>query len=498
LGLGLVGSPGAAAVLNNLTGAYRRRVEAVPIDDLRRALGYLSIAVVDGLPEAELGPLLMTFGNVMHALYELDAADIDDVIEAYERCREKLTLEVFDAMDRARLTVNLSAAYLSRALAHQADSDFAAAVELGKHALAELAQRVDPRDRRLLAAGANLLVAFAARDDPRVEDLAGTLLANTEDRPQERYSVALNVGNRAADRGDWAAAHLWLSRAVAAHERLRSAIELDARRLDFIARTPPIHVAAAVAAARSGAIDTAVALLEGGRAAGLVRRLRQDLLIRRALASDDEETAALGLVGARLAAPLAGALRLVGAKGVRLVPFGALAAIPWHACPLEAAGADGSRLRVLGDEFVVSYLPSAVTALLRAAETPSELRLSLLGGPDGPELCKDEDAICSRICALSSQRSTPNHLRDHGAPRILHMACHAQLHQQSPLTSMFHLEGADWQLGDLRTSGVLGGTALVVAAACETGRTVRRVPEEVIGLGTGLIECGARAVLATL
>jgi CHAT domain-containing protein len=83
-------------------------------------------------------------------------------------------------------------------------------------------------------------------------------------------------------------------------------------------------------------------------------------------------------------------------------------------------------------------------------------------------------------------------------PQVLHISCHAELRQDSPLASVFHLDGGDWELADLRESGLLAGTSLVVAAACETGRTVSRVRDEMIGLATGLIECGARLVIASL
>ena len=85
--LGQLGTPAAAAVLNNLAVAYRNRVSTMQVDDLRRALGYLNLAAVNGVPPPDLASLLMSLGNVLHSLYELDAAEFDDVVAAYDRWR---------------------------------------------------------------------------------------------------------------------------------------------------------------------------------------------------------------------------------------------------------------------------------------------------------------------------------------------------------------------------------------------------------------------------
>jgi CHAT domain-containing protein len=100
-------------------------------------------------------------------------------------------------------------------------------------------------------------------------------------------------------------------------------------------------------------------------------------------------------------------------------------------------------------------------------------------------------AVCgqnaTRAAVLSSLRSAG----------IVHLATHAVFCGEAPLLSAFLLANGE-QLSVCDLIGVDSRCALIVASACETGQGRRTDGNDVLGIGRGLLACGAGAAVVTL
>jgi CHAT domain-containing protein len=137
-------------------------------------------------------------------------------------------------------------------------------------------------------------------------------------------------------------------------------------------------------------------------------------------------------------------------------------------------------------------LPNAAAEVMAAASTFAAA--AVLDGEDATReallaYLQLNDAVHSTGVVVPSTRYPAN---------VWHFSCHGQARPVQPLESGLLLAGDEWltvrDLFALRLSGV----RLAVLSACETGISGTRLPDEMIGLPTGLVQAGVAGVVASL
>jgi CHAT domain-containing protein len=216
----------------------------------------------------------------------------------------------------------------------------------------------------------------------------------------------------------------------------------------------------------------------------------------------------LPVLGNRLLEPVARRLRELAADRVALVPVGRLALLPLHA-PRCSWQPDG---KCLLDEWPVIYAPSA-GALLEAARPrrrPDVLAVAL-GHPRGPKvkpayftdlLAREVNELLKGDSPLLHEHATAEGLESllrSRAPAHLFLGCHGIFEPNEPLASGLDLADARLTLERLLDNARLPATELVTLCACQSAISdFQTLPDEVISLPAGLLQAGARAVVATL
>jgi CHAT domain-containing protein/tetratricopeptide (TPR) repeat protein len=237
-------------------------------------------------------------------------------------------------------------------------------------------------------------------------------------------------------------------------------------------------------------------------------------------------------------APLIDRLRQVDAHRVVLLPGGRLSLLPLHAVPVS--GARGGA-EVFGEEFTISYAPSAVALSLsmdRAQRNRSrQPRLAAIGNPDGSLPFADEEviAVAARFGDNSQVARGPGATRtwldSHAAEaHFLELATHALFDLATPSASRIILAPGGPEAGlspddvwrglaaGLSPDDVWRGLAtsislddlwggrfriregcVVTASACETGLTdYRNETDESLGFPSAFLGLGASSVIASL
>lgn len=197
------------------------------------------------------------------------------------------------------------------------------------------------------------------------------------------------------------------------------------------------------------------------------------------------------------------------AKGVYLIPCGALPVLPLHAVP------DSPQSKCLVDDFEVHYVPNART--LRAArqrltaQQAAPPRLTVVGNPTGDLSAASFEA--EEVAALFSTHPTVSLIGDAAtyaavagalpSSTHVHLACHGRADMESPLDSALLLARGE----RLSLKAVLERTLfdalsqarLVVLSACQTALVeVEHLPEELMGLHAGFLQAGVPGVVGTL
>jgi len=215
-----------------------------------------------------------------------------------------------------------------------------------------------------------------------------------------------------------------------------------------------------------------------------------------------------------LLAPLTDWLRTQGASGLTLIPCGWLAALP-----LTAMFRDETS--TLGECFPTSIAPCARALLPTREVLPQELE-----DPDGrsgvfavgnPYPTHQDlpwgEAEAFTLARLARQVGVPaacrvqeHATRDWLVDRLAHgqivvASCHGSFDVHTPLHSHLSLAGTT----QLTLAEVLSGAAdlrglrLLVLSACQSAIAhLRGATDEVRGIATGMLQAGARAVLASL
>jgi CHAT domain-containing protein len=200
--------------------------------------------------------------------------------------------------------------------------------------------------------------------------------------------------------------------------------------------------------------------------------------------------------------------RLASDTHAVFVAGGLIGLLPLHAAWAPAPERPGGRRYVL-DELVVSYSPNAraLTASreLAAEITPSRLLAVVDPAPTGlaplpfggPEARGVTAATGLGGAALYGPEATPAAFRREAVQAdVLLLVCHGRADLAEPLCSALRLAGRPVDLEQLM--GMRLHVRLAVLSACETALPGTDLPDEVIGLPTGLLQAGVAGVVASL
>ncbi|MER5726816.1 CHAT domain-containing protein [Streptomyces sp. NPDC002138] len=202
----------------------------------------------------------------------------------------------------------------------------------------------------------------------------------------------------------------------------------------------------------------------------------------------------------RIVGELAAWLRGLRVTEVTLVACGPLAGVPLH-----AVAHDG---RCLVDEFTVSFAPSAALLARRPRSRPGPTALAAVGDPTddlGFAWAEAAAAVAlgpwSRYTLRQGTAATASVFLKEDLPGAthVHLACHGLFDPATPLESAFLLaRDTRITLREIMARRAFRGVRLVFASACGTASTDRFLPDEAIGLASGLLQAGAAEVIASL
>jgi CHAT domain-containing protein len=172
-----------------------------------------------------------------------------------------------------------------------------------------------------------------------------------------------------------------------------------------------------------------------------------------------------------------------------LVPSTTLHDVPWALLP-SCSGRP------------VSVVPSA-TLWARANDLPATVpdgRVTLVGGPG---LANGYDEVKSLAASYPSARlidngdaTVTNVLAALDGASVAHIAAHGTVRADNPFFSALQMHDGPLTVFDLER--LAAPPALVVLPACQSGVTVARPGDEILGLSAALLALGTRSLLATV
>lgn len=202
--------------------------------------------------------------------------------------------------------------------------------------------------------------------------------------------------------------------------------------------------------------------------------------------------------------PVATSGHLAGIRQLLIVPDGVLNYVPFAALPL------GGR-RFLGDEFTITYLPSAAALAMHSktsgrkllAMAPSDTHL-----PNAPAEVRGIGKIFGPDSRVIVGKEATKTLFKQIASNYdyLHLATHGSLNRNAPSLSTLELEPDGQNDGRLEVYEIAGmklHARLITLSACETGLGTGYFTEtpggdEFVGLTRAFLSAGAQNVLASL
>lgn len=204
----------------------------------------------------------------------------------------------------------------------------------------------------------------------------------------------------------------------------------------------------------------------------------------------ESRTAAVALLratAARLDALLLRRLPEVADRPLVVVPTGVLHSVPWSVLPSCAGRA-------------VSVSPSATlwheTAARPRRTTGTVLVAAGPGLAGGRTEAKTVATLHGTDALVDEQATVPAVLAGLGTARLAHLATHGTLSAANPLFSSLLLHDGPLVVHDLEQLDHLPDT--VVLAACDSGRSVVRAGDELLGLGVACIARGTSALVASV
>lgn len=208
----------------------------------------------------------------------------------------------------------------------------------------------------------------------------------------------------------------------------------------------------------------------------------------------------------RLLAPVLNAVP-DGIDRLVFLPAGGLFLLPLHAAPFGSAG------RRIGDQYAVSYAPSAtVLSMLNAnRQRPATPNLYAAAVPNlsGRQTTPFAEWEAREIAKLFPDATVDiGSAADYAAVTAgvvgrlyIHFGCHGIYDPESPLSSGLELADGRLTLADLLDGRLnLSSVRLVTLSACESGipDVQREGAEEYVGLPSGLLVAGVPCVVGTL
>jgi CHAT domain-containing protein/tetratricopeptide (TPR) repeat protein len=186
-----------------------------------------------------------------------------------------------------------------------------------------------------------------------------------------------------------------------------------------------------------------------------------------------------------------------------LVPGDVLGLFPLHAAWKEDASTPIGRRYAL-DDALITYAPSArgLSFAQQVAGQSTISKILVVYDPSLPSSGREIEAIAPWFNEVKELR------RDHitlemvraalSEYPVLHFSCHGSASITDPLASSLAVASdGNLTLRDLFEQR-LRGTRLAVLSACETALVGTDIPEEAIGLPSGLLQAGAAGVLGSL
>lgn len=268
-------------------------------------------------------------------------------------------------------------------------------------------------------------------------------------------------------------------------------------------RHPVIYLSAAetrgVAIVVSGASANTIVLPDLTREVG--RKMSEDLWTAYAerkksrLRWGEMLTDVLGHMGRIAMIEIMRCAALPEGEVVYLIATGTISTLPWHAALIDEA----SRSCVL-DRFAVSYIASARS--LPPSEEEHECTSALLvDGGASVDAGLEWEAIGScfsrrtRISDVdANHKSVLEAMRGND---ILHFACHGMGSPTYPLMSSLQVSDGEITLADVLKVGNLD-SRLAVLGSCESGVVGSKIPDEMIGFPSALLEAGIKGSVSTL
>jgi CHAT domain-containing protein/Tfp pilus assembly protein PilF len=211
-----------------------------------------------------------------------------------------------------------------------------------------------------------------------------------------------------------------------------------------------------------------------------------------------------------LVAPLDQAGWLAGVRRLFVVPHGILHYVPFAALPRER----GDRARLLAQDYVVAYLPSAATLTGEEARHRHVAESVMAMAPARARLPysrQEATAVAGLFpkdrLLLVGNRATESAFKTSAARYdVLHLATHGHFDKFNPLLSGVELEPDRREDGRLEVHEILGlrlNADLVVLSACDTALGSGYFSElpagdDIVGLTRAFLFAGSPSVIASL
>jgi CHAT domain-containing protein len=186
-----------------------------------------------------------------------------------------------------------------------------------------------------------------------------------------------------------------------------------------------------------------------------------------------------------------------------MVPCGLLGLLPLHAAWTEDPSAPtGRRYAIDRTAFAYSANARALAACRRRAATSSAKRLLAVYDSDLLPYTESEALIAASAFPtadlLPPDAATVDAVEHAlGEAQVFHAGCHGRADLADPLRSYLLLPG-NRRLELERILGMRLRTRLAVLSACESSLPGTDLPDEVVGLPSGLVQAGVAGVVATM
>ncbi|MCA2219242.1 CHAT domain-containing protein [Jidongwangia harbinensis] len=260
----------------------------------------------------------------------------------------------------------------------------------------------------------------------------------------------------------------------------------DAALLEFVIHDGTLHVLSVVGGRvrlhRIGPVDAVRELVDrvtftlrrlGHPAASHASRSAASALLRRSATALDELV--LGATAAE-----------AGDRPLVVIPTGALQSLPWSVLP-----------SCVGRPVTVAPSATLWHQAAAASAEPMPRRVAVGFGLPGAVIEAETVGALHRTAALVDEAATVGAVtRAMNGAGLAHIAAHGRVQPQNPLFSSLMLADGPLTVYDIERLDRM--PRMVILAACDSGRTVVRAGDELLGISATLLSRGARQVIASV